>query len=79
MTPLGSFAVTFGCFALPSFLHWKLVPNMTTGQKVVDWILIVLGLTLMVVITTLSIVKLFPVCFTINIFFIKNNIRRCIN
>ena len=35
---------------------------MTTGQKVVDWILIVLGLTLMVVITTLSIVKLSPVC-----------------
>ena len=44
MTPLGSFAVTFGCFALPSFLHWKLVPNMTTGQKVVDWILNVIGI-----------------------------------
>ena len=57
MNVLGSFAVTFGCFALPSFLHWKLIPNLSTCQKVIDWILIVVGLTLMVVITTLSLVK----------------------
>ena len=55
---LGSFAVTFGCFALPSFLHWKLVPNLSTGQKVVDWVLIVVGLTLMVVITLLNFIHL---------------------
>ena len=59
---LGSFAVTFGCFALPSFLHWKLVPNLSTGQKVVDWILIVVGLTLMVVITLLIFIHLWGVC-----------------
>lgn len=59
---LGSFAVTFGCFALPSFLHWKLVPNLSTGQKVVDWVLIVVGLTLMIVITLLNFIHLWGVC-----------------
>lgn len=55
---VGGFAVTFGCFALPSYLHWKLIPNLSTTQKVVDWILIVLGLVLMVVITLLNIVHI---------------------
>ncbi|KNB43526.1 hypothetical protein JH06_2642 [Blastocystis sp. subtype 4] len=54
LTILGSFAVTFGCFALPSFLHWKLIPGLSTAQKVLDWTLVAIGLILMVVTTALS-------------------------
>ena len=53
---LGGFAVTFGCFSLPSYLHWKLVPGLSTCQKVLDWILVVIGLILMVVTTVITIV-----------------------